>query len=338
MATSIVNPSGSSPTGFDSINNAFSQIYNMFAPSSSTSSGGTNLFGTSLSGGNQGGGVGSFGISPLTNPDNSLTGEWYNLANLAGPAASSLLTQGGNLVNTGTGTVGAGLGVTGGGLQALQAPMQYYQQLLSGNPAAVTQALAPTAANLSTIETGAMNQASQGMPQGGYRASTMANLPQAQAAQVGNAALGLQSSAAQGEAGLGEQIANIGQGMSQTGLGVGQLGTTLTGQGMQGIQNLIGDVLQKMGINYANSGINQFATLMGGLGSLGNLAGGIGSAATGLGNLGLGSDLSGGTLSGLTGSGQGIYTGSESNPITFAGEEGNLPITSPVYSEPNLGY
>ena len=86
MATSIVNPGQTSIPGMDSIDQAFGKIYNMFGGSSSsgaTSGNQTNLFGTPISGG----GSGTGGYTPLTGPENSLTGAWYNLANIAGAAA-----------------------------------------------------------------------------------------------------------------------------------------------------------------------------------------------------------------------------------------------------------
>jgi hypothetical protein len=160
------------------------------------------------------------------------------------------------------------LGITQGGLQTLAAPTAFYQQLLSGNPQAVTQALAPTASNLSQIYSGATTQANQGMPGGGYRASTLAGLPFAQAQQVGNAALGLQPAAAQALTGIGGEVAQIGQGVSGIGLGVGGMGTTLTAQGLQSLQNTIADVLSKMGINIQGGTTNMFATFAQGLNAL----------------------------------------------------------------------
>jgi hypothetical protein len=90
------------------------------------------------------------------------------------------------------------------------------------------------------------------MPAGGYRAATLAGLPQAQAAQVGNAALQLQPAAAQALASLGGEQASIGQGMAGVGTQIGGLGTTLTGQGLQSLQNLVADLLNKQRINQAD--------------------------------------------------------------------------------------
>lgn len=296
--TTQISGPGSQGNPFGQISSALAPIYSMFGPASGAGGAGGggqgNLFGTPISGGNQGGGPGSFGISPLTNPDNSLTGEWYNLANIAGPAATGLLTQGSNVVNQGMGitgagvdTTGAGLGVTGAGLNMFQQPYDYWSALLSGNPQAVAAAAGPYSSLISDQTNQALTQTRQGGPVGGASAVGQAGLPQRQIANVGNFELGLQPAAAQQEAGIAGNVAGIGQGISQTGLGLGNLGqtvagtgTTLTGQGMQGLQNLIADVLQKMGINIQGGTANTFGTIASGIG---NLLGGAGQVIHGKG-------------------------------------------------------
>lgn len=275
MGTSIV-------PGMSQVDQAFSSIYNMFGGAGGSGAGGIatgNLFGAPLTGLGSGS---NFGLPQLNNPDNSTTGLWYGLANLAGQVGPAMTQEGGNLVNTGMGVTsggldmqGAGFGTTQAGLNTLQPAINFYQQLLSGNPAATTAALAPTANTLSNVYSGAVNQAGAGMPAGGYRAATLAGLPQAQAAQVGNAAVGLQNTAAQGlgqlggeVAGIGGTQAGIGTGVSATGANIAQTGTTLTAQGLQTTQNLIADVLNKMGINYQYGGAQTFQTIATGLNQL----------------------------------------------------------------------
>jgi len=267
LATTIVSPSGGSVPGMDQIDHAFGRIYNMFG----------NLGGSNYSTG----GFGPGGVSPqpVSGSDNSLTAFWRGLSNLAGTSVPSFLEAGGNLLGTGMGVTQGGLGMTGTGfgttqrgLETLQPSIDFYQKLLSGDPTAATAALAPTAANIANITAGATNQAGQGMPGGGYRAATLAGLPFAQAAQVGNAALQLQPAAAQAlgqlggeQAQIGAEQAGIGQGVSATGLGVGQLGTVLTGQGLQTLQNTIADILSKMGINIQGGTANLFSQVVGSL-------------------------------------------------------------------------
>lgn len=231
MTTTIVNPAAASSGGMDHIDQAFSRINSLFGPIS-------------------GGGQGAFGVSPqpVSGADNSLTAYFRGLSNLAGTAAPGLLQQG-------QGVLGTGLDVTGTGLQTMQPSIDFYQKLLSGDPTATTAALAPTAANIAQITAGATDQASRGMPGGGYRAATLAGLPFSQAAQVGNAALQLQPEAA-------KELGQLGGEQAQLGLNLGQLGTILSGQGMQGLQNTIQDMMQKMGINIQGGTANLFSTVV----------------------------------------------------------------------------
>lgn len=269
MATTIVSPgqAGGSVPGMDQVDAAFGKIYNMFG----------NLGGSNTSSG----GFGPSGISPqpVSGSDNSLTAFWRGLSNYAGGAGPSFLQAGGNLLGTGMGVTqggldmsGTGFGTTQTGLNTLQPSIDFYKKILSGDPTATTQALAPTAANIAAITSGATNQATQGLPGGGYRAATLAGLPQAEAAAVGNAALGLQPAAAQAlgqlggeQAQIGATQAGIGQGVSGTGLGIGQLGSVLTGQGLQTLQNTIADVLSKMGINIQGGTATLFSSVVGSL-------------------------------------------------------------------------
>lgn len=281
MATTIVNPSGGFNT--DQIDQAFSKMYGMFGNAgSSTQTGGTNIFG-GTGGGTSGysSGPGNFGVNPqpVSGSDNSLTAIWRGLSNLAGTTGAGLTQAGGNLISgslpiiqSGTDMSGTGFGTTQTGLNTLQPSIDFYSKLLAGNPQATAQALAPTAANISSIYSGALNNATMGTPAGGYRAATIAGLPQAEAAQVGNAALQLQPAAAAAlgqlggeQAQIGAEQAGIGQGVAQTGLGVGQLGTVLTGQGLQTLQNTIADVLNKMGINIQGGTAATFSQIVGSL-------------------------------------------------------------------------
>ena len=253
--TTIVGPQGSVP-GMDNIDSQFGKIFSMF--------------------GNTTGG-GGFVPQPISG--DSLTQGFRSASNLLG-------TTGAGLLGTGQGLLGAGMGVTQGGLDmsgvgfgtteqglaTLQPSIDFYQKILSGDPTATTAALAPTAANIAAITSGATNQATQGMPAGGYRAATLAGLPFAQTAQVGGAAVGLQPTAAKEleqasveQAQIGGMQAQIGQGVAGTGLGMGQLGTTLTGQGLQSIQNLVADYLSKMGINIQGGTASQFSQIVGSL-------------------------------------------------------------------------
>jgi hypothetical protein len=237
----------------DQVDQSFSKIYNMFGPTTGGGgAGATNPFTGAIGGG----GSGPFGLQPqpLAGADNDLTAYLRSVGNLMGQFGPATFQTGGNVLGTGLGTTQGGVDIMGQGLSTMQPSVDFYSKILSGDPTAVTAALAPTAANISQITAGTTNQAAQGMPQGGYRAATLAGLPFSQAAQVGNAALGLQPAAAQALASIGGEQAQIGQGIAGVGTNIGQLGTTLTSQGLSALNNLISALLSKNQINVSESG------------------------------------------------------------------------------------
>lgn len=145
----------------------------------------------------------------------------------AGGTSSDILRQGLNLAG------GAGTSLFGQGSSILSQPIQFFQALLSGDPTAIQNALAPTAATIRQQFVAPTQQAQQYTPRGGYGAATQAELPFAEASQIGNAALGLQPAAAQ----------------ALTGIGTGQ-----EQLGLQQIQQLIQGALGKMGVTTGITG------------------------------------------------------------------------------------
>ena len=265
MATTIVNPSSAAGGATDQIDQDFSKIFSMFGPTTGSSSG-----------------SGSSGLATQPISGDSLTQFFRSLSNYLGGTGAGLTSTGTGLVGGGVGVAGTGadiatqgLGTTETGLATMQPAIDFYNKILTGDPTATTAALAPTAANINQITAGATDQASQGMPAGGYRAATLAGLPFAQASQVGNAALQLQPAAAQAldqlggqQATIGGEQATIGQGISSTGIGVGQLGSTMTGQGLSAAEAALTSLLQKMGYNIQGGTSNMFNTFTGGLSNL----------------------------------------------------------------------
>lgn len=132
-----------------------------------------------------------------------------------------------------TGTFNTGQRILGAGLNTMQPSIDYWSAILSGNPQALTAATAPTANMLSTLYSGATNNASTGLPQGGYRSTMMAQLPFAQASQVGNYLLGLQPQAAQ-------QLGQLGNTQSQIGLSETSQAQNLLQQMLQTILGIRG--------------------------------------------------------------------------------------------------
>lgn len=284
MATSIVSPT-------QTIDQSFGNIYSMMgAGGGGGSGGGTNLFGANLSG--AGGGAGTFGVSTPSSSNPNNVALYAQLAGLGSAAAPAMLTEGGNLVGTGMGVTqggldmsGTGFGTTGTALNTLQPALAYYNALMSGNPATMTAALAPTAAQLSGIESGALGQATQG-PEGGETAAIREGLPQTLAGGIINQAEVQQANAAtqlQNLAGVQNTIANtqgnIGGSVAGTGQQAASTGTTMMNNADTFINNLISQALQKVNLNNQTNFATQFGQITTGIG---NLLGGGGKLAEGI--------------------------------------------------------
>lgn len=216
------------------------------------------------------GATGASGLAPqpVSGANDSLTAFFRSLTNLTGGTGASLYNTGANTVGTGLGTVGLGLEAQNAGLGTLQPSIDFYSKILSGDPAAIQQALAPTATALSQSATSAEQQVGQNSAMGGFRSTALAGLPFAQSAQLGNAALNLQPEAAQELNTLAGTQAGIGRGISETGLGTAGIGTTEQAQGLQALMSTIQAMLGKMGINIQGSFANQFATIAQGINAL----------------------------------------------------------------------
>lgn len=207
----------------------------------------TNPFGTTVSQGfapiysmigtgtPSGGGSGAFGLQPQSMSGNSLTQGERAVNNLLG-------LTGGQLGQLGQGVLGAGLGVSEGGLNLLQTPAAFWGALASGDPTAMTQAISPQMAFASQLANATQTQLNNQVPRGGFGSLSAANLGPALAAQGGNFALQQGPLAAQ-------QLAQLGGLEGQLGLGIGGMGTTLTGQGLQGLTSAQQGDLQKMQLN-----------------------------------------------------------------------------------------
>jgi hypothetical protein len=199
---------------------------------------------------------------PISGSNDSLTAYFRSLSNLTGATGVNQFNQGGTTVGQGLQTVGTGLADQQTGMQTLNAPIDFYKKLLSGDPATMTQALAPTASLISQQYETAASNTSSNQAQGGFRSAAMAGIPVAKAGAVGNAALGLQSTAATQLGTLAGEQASIGQGESNTGLGVAGVGTTQQGQGLQALTATLTGILQKMGINVQGSLPNEIGAFL----------------------------------------------------------------------------
>ena len=125
------------------------------------------------------------------------------------------------------------LGDTGGSLvsegrQCIQRPAGYYQTLLSGNRAAMTQATAAPRAQLQEQVRGARTGVARSGIRGAARDVLSGNLMRQNAAQIGGLTTGVQPAAAAALAGLGTDTMKVGAPM----LGqAGSIYTNLLGQG-----------------------------------------------------------------------------------------------------------
>lgn len=139
------------------------------------------------------------------------------------------------LENQGSASYGYGQQLTGqaaGGLNTanttLQPSTDYWTKLLSGDPATMANAVAPTANAINTQFDTQARQAAMSGPRGGYQATNLANLPWQKAATIGGLYQSLQPQAAAGlsqNAGIQGSLAQI---LGQLGLGTSQLGAGLS--------------------------------------------------------------------------------------------------------------
>lgn len=212
----------------------------------------------------------SLGLTPqpVGGANDSLTAFFRSLTNLTGGTGAAQFNQGAQTIGQGMQTIGTGLEDQQKGFDTLNAPIEFYQKLLDGDPAAMAAALAPTASLISQTYEGAKTATSAGLPSGGFRSSAVAGLPFAQASKVGDEALKLQPEAAKQLGVLGGERAGIGRGISDTGLGVAGVGSTQQSQGLQALMGTITDLLSKMGINIQGGTSNMFATGASGISSI----------------------------------------------------------------------
>lgn len=149
-----------------------------------------------------------------------------NIFNFALPLAQTTSASG-------QGTTAAGLGTTGRGLNALSSPLNYFQRLLSGNRAAMSQAVAPEAAAARSASDAARRQlATSGTARGGGVASTNQQQQDQLRAQIDNLLFGARPAAAKGAADIGTTVAQTG--LSTAEVGNQQLAAALQALGIGG--------------------------------------------------------------------------------------------------------
>jgi len=106
------------------------------------------------------------------------------------------------------------------GQQLLSGPSNYYQALLSGNRAAMTQAVAPGIAALTDTYRGAIRGLDQAGVQGAQKAQAMSDLTRQRAGQIGSLITGVQPGAASALTGMGQNQLNLTPSLYQVGGGI----------------------------------------------------------------------------------------------------------------------
>lgn len=188
------------------IDSQFRKIFNLISPGPGTGGGG--------------GGPGGIAQEPVTG--DSLTQFLRSTSNLMGSSGAGALQQGGNVFSN--------------ALSSFEAPFNYYSNILAGDPAATSAAIAPDVANIDKVFGGAEKSVGQGAARGGFRSASMAELPFQKAGSISESVLKQRGGAAAALTQISQMIAALGA--SQEGLGAGLLGATEQGQLARRGQNL----------------------------------------------------------------------------------------------------
>lgn len=137
------------------------------------------------------------------------------------PIAGNSLTQylrsmTNSLGSSGAATFGAGQGTVTAGVDALQAPLQYYQSILSGNKPQMESAIAPEKSDILANYRAKRRKLASGVRGGGTN-SAVAGSEFAEAGDVASLLQKLRPQAAAGEADVASKEAGIGVEESQLG-------------------------------------------------------------------------------------------------------------------------
>jgi hypothetical protein len=193
------------------------------------------------------------GATPIqgVSPSEPVSGD--SLTQYIRALVNQLTGAGGTLVNQGQGLVQGAAGGVNTAAQTMQPSVDYWTALLSGDPAKMSAAVAPTANAMSAQYTGAAKSAGANLPRGGYASVTQANLPFKQAQDIGQLFQTLQPTAATQLQSLGQTQGGLASILGNLGLGQEGVGTNLF--------NLAGNMqLQRRGQNVSESGQNKSMT------------------------------------------------------------------------------
>ena len=191
--------------------------------------------------------------SALSGQSNFKDNDRYSMGLATEPIEGNSLTQYLRSLNNYSGLSGQ-TNLTTGGRMAGQSG-DYWSRILSGNPSAIAQAMAPTINATNAAYKSAANTVDKFAPMGGGRSSTMANAPYAHAGAMSNIIAQAQPLAAQNLATLGTTEQSLGLQQLQQALAslLGMRGQDVTehGQAMDMATALAGNLMGGV-----SSGIN----------------------------------------------------------------------------------
>jgi hypothetical protein len=199
----------------------------------------------------------------LDRGQDSLTQFLRSMTNLLGQQGQQTFAQGQKTAGTGEGVLKSSLPALRQSLQGLASPEQYYQNILSGDKAAMEQAVAPETSSILDQYRGKRAQMAKLGPRGGGTAEAVAGSQFGQAGDVAKVLQTARPQAAQGAQQVAGQRAQTGGAIAGVGAQLGQLGLGESGQGMQQLAQTLQGLLarrgQDMGPGSISSQFSQYA-------------------------------------------------------------------------------
>jgi hypothetical protein len=214
---------------------------------------------------NMGGMAGPGTLAPegIDKGQDSLTQFLRSMTNLLGQQGQQTFAQGQKTAGTGEGVLKSSLPALRQSLQGLASPEQYYQNILSGDKAAMEQAVAPETSSILDQYRGKRAQMAKLGPRGGGTAEAVAGSQFGQAGDVARVLQTARPQAAQGAQQVAGQRAQTGGAIAGVGAQLGQLGLGESGQGMQQLAQTLQGLLarrgQDMGPGSISSQFSQYA-------------------------------------------------------------------------------
>lgn len=203
--------------------------------------------------------TGGFAQEGLDNSQDSLTQAMRSLTNMLGTSGPQLIGQGQKGYATGQQTLAGAIPTLKQSLQGLAAPEQYYQNLLSGDKAAMESAVAPETSSILDQYRGKRSQMAKLGPRGGGTNEAIAGSQFGQAGDVAKVLQSVRPQAAQGATQVAGQRADVGKGIANVGQAQAGLGLSESGQGIQQLQEALQGLLARRGQNMGPGSIaNQF--------------------------------------------------------------------------------